>query len=83
MPCLKCDDQDIVLIEASIDAYIQSIDKDIACEASLYKQRLSICENCGLNREGMCGICGCFVRVRAYKNHMSCPSPEGNKWICL
>lgn len=81
MHCRLCDKVDMTKVERSVDAYIARIDKEQACDVSTYKQRLSICSNCNKNREGMCGVCGCFVKVRAYKKHMTCPSTTGNKWL--
>lgn len=80
MTCRSCETIDIEAIEASVDAYIGRIDKKLACDDGVYTHRLNVCKTCTMNREGMCGVCGCFVKVRAYKKHMTCPSVKGNQW---
>lgn len=81
MPCRTCSKVDVEAIEQTVDAYIKRINKEIACDESLYRDRLNICNDCDSNREGMCSVCGCFIKVRAYKKHMTCPSVMGNKWL--
>ncbi len=44
-----------------------------------YRRRLSICRECELLNDGLCGECGCFVEVRAVKKEKSCPHPD-KKW---
>lgn len=44
-----------------------------------YRRRLSICLGCDMLMDGVCGECGCFVKVRAAKKAKSCPHCE-HKW---
>ncbi|WP_294408710.1 DUF6171 family protein [uncultured Ruminococcus sp.] len=40
-----------------------------------YERRLRKCEECTELGQGMCGLCGCFVQLRAAKKDKHCPHP--------
>lgn len=46
-----------------------------------YRRRLEICARCPRLRDGhTCGVCGCFVIVRARRREMACPDVGGERW---
>lgn len=48
-------------------------------EDALQKQRLSVCQACDSLNNGTCGLCGCYVELRAAKVRMHCPCVPA-KW---
>lgn len=50
------------------------------CEEELYQRRLACCRECDRLLSGVCGVCGCFVEVRAAKRGEHCPAPEKKFW---
>tara|TARA_Y100001970_G_scaffold55706_1_gene70552 strand:+ start:1130 stop:1327 length:198 start_codon:yes stop_codon:yes gene_type:complete len=54
-----------------------------------FEKRYEICKSCNkfIHKTGRCGVCKCFMNVKAWM-HMdikgklvTCPHPEGDKWI--
>tara|TARA_R100000734_G_C3299987_1_gene90758 strand:+ start:702 stop:1100 length:399 start_codon:yes stop_codon:yes gene_type:complete len=47
----------------------------------VYKDRLAICKSCKHYFEltGQCGICLCFMKIKARLSHLSCPKKYWNK----
>lgn len=43
----------------------------------VYKDRLDICNSCEYLKGTQCGICGCYVKVKAKWTTENCPK---NKW---
>lgn len=52
---------------------------DEKADAEVQKKRLSICRHCDMLVDGTCGLCGCYVELRAAKKRMACPCVPG-KW---
>jgi hypothetical protein len=77
--CRKCALKEIEL--ASIDEraqeYASLLPPQIKADGDEYRRRLAVCESCDMLIDGMCGECGCFVKLRAAKRPLSCPV---NKW---
>lgn len=72
--CFKC-----LLKELSEDdyyknvyEYIASLDESVKTPDEVYEARLAICLSCKHLINGMCGLCGCFVEVRAAKKNNYC-----------
>jgi hypothetical protein len=57
-----------------IEDYINSMNDAIKTEKQEYIRRLTLCSNCDQLINGVCRLCGCFVKARAAKKQMSCPS---------
>ena len=44
-----------------------------------YARRLAACTACGMLTDGLCGVCGCYVELRAARAAQHCPDPE-SRW---
>lgn len=79
--CRKClfseIDRDGVFRE--ISEMIAAIPHEKRTDEAEYRRRLEICGGCGKLGEGTCGVCGCFVELRAAKKDMYCPH-ENRYW---
>ena len=79
--CRKC-----LLEDMDEDDFIRSMKERIAeypedkrVSGEEYRRRLEICRSCPRLENGMCGLCGCYVELRAVKNNTFCPA-TGDKW---
>jgi len=74
-PCRNCLFNSIEReqIEKNIREYIESLSPDEKAGERLYNERLKICFECPNCIDGLCRICGCFVRSRAAKDRSYCP----------
>lgn len=63
----------------TMQEYISRIDKEIKTSAAEYEKRLEICTQCDSLRNGMCGVCGCYVEMRAAVKSNYCPAVR-KKW---
>ncbi|MGN1090089.1 MAG: DUF6171 family protein [Huintestinicola sp.] len=74
-PCRRCllseFDKDLFL--SSVAECIERIPEEKRTSEEEYSRRLSLCRECDMLNEGMCGECGCFAELRAAKNFMHCP----------
>ena len=43
---------------------------------SLYNERLDICNLCDYNKNGICSLCGCFVKAKTHSDSHC----KVNKW---
>lgn len=79
--CTLCEirEQSPEELRAIVDSYIASLPAESKADDALYEQRLSRCRDCSHLHAGMCGVCGCFVQVRAIKAAMHCPKPY-SRW---
>ena len=57
----------------SLREYIERIDEDLKVSDAVYETRLACCKECDHLIEGMCGICGCYVELRAVMKKNICP----------
>ena len=79
--CKKClvRDFDEGELLRTLREYIARIDEDSKTPDEEYEERLGICTECDSLINGMCGVCGCYVELRAaVKNHY-CPAVQ-KKW---
>lgn len=79
--CKKCLVRDFDQGELfhTMQDYIARIDEDRKTPAADYEKRLEICTHCDSLRNGMCGICGCYVEMRAAVKSNYCPAVR-KKW---
>jgi len=66
-------------IERNIREYIESLSPEEKAGERLYNDRLKLCFECPNCIDGLCRICGCFVRARAAKTRSYCPDTP-KKW---
>lgn len=64
---------------AAVRAYIRSFDAEARADWRLYRRRLAACRRCNFLQNGLCRLCGCFVRARAAKNVLHCAASPP-KW---
>lgn len=80
--CRKClleDMENQQALLASIRELIGALPDEKRADEETRKIRLACCRECSHLKEGTCGLCGCFVELRAAKNWMHCPDTPG-KW---
>lgn len=58
---------------------IALLPEDEKAEAEVQKMRLLTCQGCDQLVMGTCGLCGCYVELRAAKKRMACPHVP-KKW---
>lgn len=58
---------------------IALLPEDEKAEEAVRKERLSLCQTCDKLINGTCGLCGCYVELRAAKKRMACPNVP-QKW---
>lgn len=80
--CRLCLDgaEDEGTIEASIREYISLLPVEIRTERATYEARLTKCAVCAHLAGYTCLLCGCYVQMRAAKQHMICPDVSAQKW---
>ncbi|WP_242622727.1 DUF6171 family protein [Lachnoclostridium sp. Marseille-P6806] len=61
-------------------ALIERIPEQQRAGDAQYQSRLSLCRECDLLMDGMCRACGCYVELRAARNHQDCPH---GRWEAL
>ena len=79
--CKKClvrdfDEGDLF---STMQEYIARIDEEIKTPLEEYEERLRICTECDSLLNGMCGVCGCYVEMRAAVHTNYCPAVR-KKW---
>ncbi len=79
--CKKCllAEIDTDGIYTKISDMIAALPEENRCGDAEYQRRLKICQSCENLGEGTCGVCGCFVELRAAKKNMRCPH-ETHYW---
>lgn len=60
----------------NIGEYISTLSEEIKANDSLYRHRLTLCEDCVHLLNGTCTKCGCYVEMRAAIKTNRCPSEE-------
>ena len=63
----------------TIQEYIARIDEELRTPQKEYEERLRICTECDSLMNGMCGVCGCYVELRAAVQKHYCPAVQ-KKW---
>jgi len=79
--CKKClvRDFDQGELFRTMQEYIAHIDEEIKTSQQEYENRLQICTECDSLMNGMCGVCGCYVEMRAAVKSNYCPAVH-KKW---
>lgn len=76
--CRKClleeYDPDGALL--TVREIIAALPQEQRADEAEYRRRLDICSACDQLNGGMCGMCGCYVELRAAKKKQSCPHPK-------
>lgn len=75
--CRKCllenmGDQQALL--KSIEELIEALPEEKRTPEKERQRRLRLCQECDALNSGTCGLCGCFVELRAAKNWLHCPN---------
>lgn len=80
--CRKC-----LLDEYDPDGAVKTVREIIAAmplssrtDESEYRRRLAACKKCEQLNEGVCGMCGCYVELRAAKKQQTCPHTIEKRW---
>lgn len=66
-------------LQKLIKERIALLPDDEKADEAVQKERLSVCQNCDKLVNGTCGLCGCYVEIRAAKVKMACPHVP-SKW---
>lgn len=61
-------------MQKSIEEYLSSLSPETKAGERLFEERLNLCYDCPDQLEGLCRICGCFVKARAAKRQAYCPA---------
>jgi len=80
-PCRKCLLRDLDRGEyfKTMYDYIENLDEEIKTSPEEYEKRLTLCKECDRLLDGMCGVCGCYVEMRAAVTKNCCPAVK-KKW---
>lgn len=81
--CRACDQDDAALQGAFrlASEYAALLKPEQCVPEETYRHRLRQCGLCPRLQGHTCGICGCFVIVRARRIAMDCPDPAGSRWL--
>ncbi len=85
IPCRLCAQYSFSEVEMKeqIDAYLRSLPSDLLVPTPVYQARLDACGICAHQAQGMCRLCGCYVRTRAAKKTTVCPDVGRERWHAL
>lgn len=64
----------------TIREIIEAMPSDSRTDEAEYLRRLSACKECEQLNGGVCGMCGCYVELRAAKKQQSCPHTIKKRW---
>lgn len=77
--CLLSQVPDMQTLSDMIRERIRLMPEEERAAEEMQKERLDVCLACDHLNAGTCGLCGCYVELRAAKERMHCPCvPE--KW---
>ena len=77
--CLLFQVPDMAELARVIQERIDLLPEDEKAAEQVMQDRLSLCKMCDHLNDGTCGLCGCYVELRAAKRHMHCPCVP-KKW---
>lgn len=79
--CKRCllSEYDPAGARETVQRCIAQIAPEQRTEDAAYQERLACCKRCEALLDGLCGVCGCYVELRAAKAGQHCPHPEA-KW---
>lgn len=66
--------------DATLEEYLKSLDDEVKVAQCEYESRIGHCVSCDHMVGGTCTLCGCFVKARAAKKRLGCPSIPP-KWV--
>ena len=75
-PCLRCliaEMPDATALAEIIAQRIEQLPPEERTEEAERQRRLAQCRRCPHLRMGTCGLCGCYVEIRAAKTRLGCP----------
>ena len=75
-PCLRCliaDLPDEAALAEIIAERVARVPTEEKAPEEERQRRLACCRRCGHLRRGTCGLCGCYVEIRAARIRMNCP----------
>lgn len=81
-PCKKCllsQMPEEGELQKLIEERIALLPEDEKADEAAREERLSVCRQCDKLSSGTCGLCGCYVELRAAKKRMICPCVPA-KW---
>jgi hypothetical protein len=79
--CKRCllAEYDPAGVRETVQRSIAQITPEERTEDAAYQMRLARCKRCDALLEGLCGICGCYVELRAARAAKHYPHPDA-KW---
>lgn len=72
--CKRCMLEDTSNYNGVLESYLKSLDDSVKTNQKEFEKRIALCDTCEHNLNGICRLCGCFVKARAAKKHMACPA---------
>ena len=79
MSCSSCGDKTVSdKLRSIYDGWKHLIWKDPEVE-KIAKERAKVCADCGLNRNGFCKQCGCYLSAKIRSIEEKCPLDKWNK----
>lgn len=77
--CLLAQVPDMAELARAIQERIDLLPEEEKAPADVMQARLSLCRTCDHLNDGTCGLCGCYVELRAAKQRLHCPCVP-KKW---
>ena len=77
--CLLEDMPSEAALAATVRELVQMLPEEIRAKPEATARRLAVCRECDHLYGGMCGLCGCYVELRAAKARLGCPDVPG-RW---
>ncbi len=73
--CKRCllSETDEAGVYRTIRRRIEQMSPEQRTGAEEYQRRLGICQACDALTNGLCGMCGCFIELRAAQQSRHCP----------
>ena len=73
--CKRCllSETDEAGIYRTIRRRIEQMSPEQRTGAAEYQRRLGSCQACDALTNGLCGMCGCFIELRAAQQSRHCP----------
>lgn len=73
--CRKCllEEYDPDNALAAVREILAAMPDELRVNESEYRRRLQLCADCEHLLGGVCGLCGCYVELRAGKRLQHCP----------
>lgn len=74
--CRRCllADMDAEGLRQTVQRRIDQLPAEQRTDATVYQARLGVCLSCDSLINGLCGMCGCFIELRAARRSQHCPA---------